>query len=124
MSGSFLRGKARTPVLLDSDDTPLLVLLRDLFIEHDAPFCVKALAADLGLSVFSVYKMFGADRPLRAETLLHIVRFVGNKDSRLVDLICGEAGYMPMPSDILADAKSLRALLMHAEEILKNGDER
>lgn len=116
----FLR-KSR-PALFLTEDQPLLVLLRDLFIEHDAPFCVKELAAELDVEVFTIYKMFSAQTRLPADVLLRIVAHVGKKDSRLVDLICGEGGYMPMPSDILEDSKSLRALLMHAEEILHKGE--
>lgn len=107
------------PVLLDADDTPLMVLLRDLFIEQGAPFCVKALASDLGLSVYSVYKMFAADRPLRAETLLAIVRHIGTRDHRLIDLICGEAGYTAMPSEILEKPAALRELLECAARLTK-----
>jgi hypothetical protein len=116
----FLRN-IKSPLLLDEDDTPLLVLLRDLFIETDAPFNVKEIASELGVSVFAVYKMFAADRPLRAEALLAIVKHIGTRDHRLVDLICGEAGYTPMPNNVLADRKALRELLEHAERIIKEG---
>jgi AraC-like DNA-binding protein len=124
MSENYLRGKARTSILLDEDDTPLLRLLRDLFIEHDAPYCVKALASDLGVSVFTVYKMFGADRPLRAETLLHIIHFVNEKnaaDTRLLDFICESVGYTPMPQSARMNLKSVREILNLAQAIVKEG---
>lgn len=116
----FLR-KAKITPLLDEDDTPLLVLLRGLFIEAEAPFCVKGLAAELGVSVYAVYKMFAADRPLRAETLLAIVRHIGQRDHRLLDLICAEAGYVPMPEDVLQNRKAIRELLEHADRLTKEG---
>jgi hypothetical protein len=71
------------------------------------------------VSVFAVYKMFAADRPLRAEALLAIVRFIGTRDHRLVDLICMEAGYTPMPNNVLENKAALRELLEHAERIIE-----
>jgi hypothetical protein len=119
---SYLRRKANTPTLLDEDDTPLLRLLRDLFIENGAPYCIKELAADLGVSVFAVYKMFGADRPLRAETLLHIINFVNFKDpadTRLLDFICDPCGYMAMPKTAKVNIKAVREILALAQELTK-----
>jgi len=124
---SYLRRKAIHPQSLDEDDTPLLRLLRDLFIENRADYCVKELAADLGLSVFSVYKMFGADRPLRAEMLLKIIDFVHFKnpdDTRLLDFVCEPCGYMPMPALIGVNREAVRAILMNAQEWVKKGEGR
>ena len=115
----FLR-KANTQPFLDEEDAPLLRLLRDLFIERNAPYCVKELAADLNVSVFSLYKMFAGDRPLRADTLLHIVGFIAfknDKDTRLVDFVCGHAGFVAMPK--MAHADGIREILAIAADITK-----
>ena len=122
MDDRFLRKANPAPFLDSDDDTPLLRLLRDLFIERAAPYCVKELAADLGVSVFSVYKMFAGDRPLRAETLLHIIGFVAfkdAKDSRLVDLIVGHAGFVAMPKAAGENIQTLRQIYELAQEITK-----
>ena len=113
----FLR-KSR-PSLFLTEDQPLLVLLRDLFIEHDAPFCVKELAADLDVEVFTVYKMLSAQTRLPADVLLRIVSHVGKRDTRLIDHICSEGGYFAMPSDILEKAAAVRELLAHAGRLVK-----
>jgi hypothetical protein len=118
MSDPFLRRKSR-PSLFLTEDQPLLVLLRNLFIESEAPFCVKELAAELDVEVFTVYKMFSAQTRLPADVLMSIVHFIGTRDHRLVDLICGEAGYTPMPNDVLENRKALRELLEHAERLIK-----
>lgn len=117
----FLRNQ-KTRRYFDDDDTPLLRMLRDLFIEQGAPFCVKELAAEFGVSVSAIYNVFSARTPLRADALLAIVRHVGTRDHRLVDLICGEAGYTPMPSNVLENRKAVRELLEHAERITKRED--
>lgn len=120
MDNRFLRVKPIRDQFLDDDDSPLLQLLRDLFIERNAPYCVKELAADMGISVFSVYKMFAGDRPLRAETLIHIIGFVAfkdGKDTRLVDFIVGHAGFVAMPK--MAHAESIREILAIAADITK-----
>jgi len=118
---NYLRRKSR-PALFLTEDQPLLVMLRDLFIEGEAPFCVKELAAELDVEVFTVYKMFSAQTRLPADVLLRIIAFIGTRDHRLIDLICNEAGYTPMPNDILENRKALRDLLTHAGEILKEGE--
>ena len=97
MDENYLRGKARIETFLpDLEESPRLQLLRDLFIEHGAPYCVKALAADLGVSVFSVYKIFNAERPLRASTQDFILAHINGKDKNdtaLVDDILGPIGF-------------------------------
>jgi len=117
----YLR-KVKIPILLDEDDTPLLNLLRDLFIENDAPYNIKELAADLGVSVFAVYKMFGADRPLRAETLIRIIQFIAERDSkdyRLADFIVGHAGYVAMPHVKGEDIVGIREILVRAADVMQ-----
>lgn len=78
----FLRKAKTAPIFADPEDSELLALLRDMFIEHRAPYCVKELAAARGVSVFTIYRMFSGERSLPADTLLFIVAFVASKDKR------------------------------------------
>jgi hypothetical protein len=117
----FLR-KANTGPFLDEEDSPLLLLLRDMFIENGAEYCVKELAADLGVSVYSVYKKFGGDQPLRASTLIRIIGFVNFKnpdDMRLIDFINAHAGCTAMPNREGIDHVAARRVVLAAYEAIK-----
>ena len=119
----FLR-KSKTSLFLD-EDQPLLKLLRDMFIETEAEYNVKELAPALGVSVFTIYKMFTAQVRLPASTLIDIMRFVAEKDStdtRLLDFICEPVDYMPMPKAARMNLKSVREILALAQEISKRED--
>lgn len=120
MSDPRFARKSR-PALFLTEDQPLLVLLRNLFIEADAPFCVKELAAELDVEVFTIYKMFSAQTRLPADVLLRIVAYIGKRDSRLIDHICAEGGFFAMPSDVLEKAAAVRELLQHAGRLVKEG---
>lgn len=122
MDDPRLLRKAKTPLFLDDEDSPLLELLRDMFIEGNAEYNIKELAAELGMSVFSLYKKFGGDRVLRATTLLHIINFVYEKnpgDTRLVDFLCEPIGYTAMPNNPKVDGKAVRSILMMAHDWTK-----
>jgi len=116
----FLR-KSKPSLFLD-EDQPLLKLLRVMFIETEAEYNVKELAPELGVEVFTVYKMFSAQTRLPAETLIAIMEFVAAKDptdTRLLDFICEPCGYMPMPKAARMNLKSVREILNLAQEITK-----
>jgi hypothetical protein len=124
MDNRFLRVKAKRSLFFADEDQPLLVLLRSMFIEHDATYCVKALASDLSVEVSTVYKMFSAQTRLPAETLLAIMEFVNSKDTtdtRILDFICESVGYIPMPQSARMNLKSVREILNLAQEIVKEG---
>lgn len=116
----FLR-KSKSSLFLD-EDQPLLKLLRDMFIEATAEYNIKELAADLGVEVSTVYKMFSAQTRLPAQTLLLIMEFVAAKDStdtRILDFICEPVGFMPMPTSSRMNIKAVREILTLAQEITK-----
>ncbi len=84
-------------------------------------YAVKELAADLGMSIFSVYKMFSEERPIRFSTVLRIldfIRFKNPNDMRLIDFITRHAGCTAMPNDILENERAIRDLLTHAGRII------
>ncbi len=85
------------PSFFLEEDQPLLKLLRDMFIEAEAEYNVKELAPELGVTVFTVYKMFTAQVRLPAEVLIAIIQFAHERnaaDTRLLDFICSHAGCM------------------------------
>jgi hypothetical protein len=121
MSDPRFARKSKVSLFLD-EDQPLLVLLRDMFIETEAEYSVKELAPELGVEGFTVYKMFSAQTRLPAETLLAIMEFVHSKDptdTRLLDFICEPAGFVPMPRLVGIDRKKVREILMVATEAVK-----
>jgi len=123
MSEKYLRGKSKPSLFLE-EDQPLLSLLRDMFIEAAAEYNVKELAPELGVSVFTVYKMFTAQTRLPAEILIAIMEFVHSQDStdtRLLDFICEPCGYTPMPTSARMNLKSVREILELAQSIVKEG---
>jgi hypothetical protein len=123
MSETFLRRKSNASLFLE-EDQPLLILLRSMFIEAEAEYNVKELAPALGVSVFSVYKMFTAQVRLPATTLIDIMNFVSSKDStdtRLLDFLCEPCGCIPMPKSARMNLKSVREILALAQEIVKEG---
>lgn len=119
----FLR-KRNTDLFLD-EDQPLLTLLRDMFIEHEAQYSVKELAAELDVKVDTVYKMFSAQNRLPVQTFLFILEFIAAKDpsdTRLIDFICEPIGFMPMPKAARVNLKSVRAILTAAQDIIGKGE--
>jgi hypothetical protein len=117
MTEAYLRGKSK-PSLFFDEDQPLLVLLRDMFIEAEATYNVKELAPALGVSVFTVYKILAAQVRLPASTLIEIMEFVAAKDStdtRLLDFLCEPFGYTPLPQAAGINTKAVRAVLMTAQ---------
>ena len=124
MDNRFLRVKAKRSLFFADEDQPLLKLLRDMFIETAAEYNVKELAPELGVEVFTVYKMFSAQTRLPAEAILAFMEFVHSKDptdTRLLDFICEPVGFLPMPKLVEVDRKKVRAVLMAAHEITKEG---
>lgn len=123
MDTRFLRVKSNSRQFLTDEDAPLLKLLRDMFIETDAEYNVKELAPELGVEVFTIYKMFSAQTRLPAQTLIDIMAFVASKDSsdtRLLDFICEPVGYMPMPKAARVNLKSVREILTLAQDLCEN----
>jgi hypothetical protein len=121
---SYLRRKSIPRTFLTDEDAPLLKLLRSMFIDAEAEYNVKELAPELGVEVFTVYKMLSAQTRLPAETLLAIMEFVHSKDpsdTRLLDFICEPVGYIPMPKAARMNLKSVREILNLAQEIVKEG---
>ena len=139
MDDRFLR-KAKDRECLPSavQNAPELCLLRVMFgipDDHDEEtlcrlkinylgetYAVKELAADMGLSVFSVYKMFSEERPIRFGHALRILDFIHFKnpdDTRLVDFIVGHAGFVAMPKAAGDNIHTLRQIYELTQEITK-----
>ena len=126
MDSRFLRVKSTPRTFLTDEDAPLLKLLRSMFIDAEAEYNVKELAPELGVEVFTVYKMFSAQTRLPAETLLAIMEFVHSKDpsdTRLIDFVCEPCGFMPMPKLVGVDRKKVREILMTAHDLTKENPE-
>ena len=84
-------------------------------------YAAKELAADLGISQFSVYPMLGEGRTLSLERGLCILSFVHFKnpnDLRLIDFIAARAGCTAMPNRRDVDHKAARRLIMEAYEVI------
>jgi hypothetical protein len=85
-------------------------------------YAVKELAADLGVSVFSVYKMFSEERPVRfshAIRILDFIRFKNPDDMRLIDFINAHAGCTAMPNREGIDHVAARRVVLAAYEAIK-----
>jgi hypothetical protein len=85
-------------------------------------YAVKELAADLGVSVFSVYKMFSEERPVRFATVLRILDFIKFKDHddlRLIDFINQHAGCTAMPNHRGVDHLAARKVVMAAYKAIE-----
>lgn len=82
-------------------------------------YTVKEVAADLGISPFSVYKMLDEQRAIRFSTVLKIldyIRWKNPSDTRLVDFIVGHAGMVSMPKEADPDVVDLvRAVIAKAK---------
>jgi hypothetical protein len=118
----FLR-KSKPSLFLE-EDQPLLKLLRDMFIETEAEYNVKELAPELGVSVFSVYKMFTAQVRLPAEVLIAIIQFVHERnaaDTRLLDFICSHAGCMAVAKVNSRHDKALQGIMAQIAELVDKG---
>ena len=110
-------------VLFDVEDDGDKDALRDAGIPAEGPtYEVKELAADLGLSKFSIYPMFSEDRPLsfpRAMRILDFIHFKNPDDMRLIDFINRHAGCTAMPNRNGIDHAAARRVVMAAYEIIK-----
>jgi len=139
MDERFLR-KPRSQSILDEgvQISPVICLLRVMFdipddddfetlqlegVDYSGPtYAAKELADYLGVSVFSIYKMFAEDRPLRIHAFLKILRFIHNKnprDMRLTDFINGQVGCMAVPKVNSRHDKALQAIMGELAELAK-----
>ena len=100
-------GKPKFGLILD-EDHDILVMLRRMFIGGSAPYSIDDLADEIGLSSHSLYKMFGADRPLRADVLLAAMCYAHRKnrdDRRIADYINNLLGLESRSTRMKAEAK-------------------
>ena len=91
--------KPRFSLILD-EDFPLLQLLRSMFIGSGSSYSVDDLADELGISSHSLYKMFSAERPLRADVMLAAMIYANRKnrhDRRIADYVNNLLGLETRP---------------------------
>ena len=115
----------RNPNVVDSVDyrqSDFQRLLYQLFI-YEKKFNIADLADALGKKTDTIYAYCEGQLRLHVDDVRRIVRFVGDRDNRLVDYFCRPAGYTPMPDGILKNRKAVRELLEHAGEIVKKEEE-
>ena len=114
-------------VLFDVEDNGDKDALRAAGVRFEGPaYEVKELAADLGLSKFSIYPMLSEDRPISFSRTLRVLDFIHFKnpdDTRLLDFICAGSGYLPMPKSEGMEARKVRAILMAAHDLTKGDPE-
>ena len=93
-------------------------LLYQIFI-YEKKFNIAELAEYLGKRPDTVYAYCEGQLRLHVDEVRRIIRFIGDRDNRLVDYFCRPAGFTPMQDGILKNREAVRELLEHADRLTR-----